>query len=136
MAKFEIVTWKDVNDFIDYLHERLILNQTIKINEISGVYGLPRGGLVFAVMLSHRLNVPLLSAPSERCLIVDDICDSGESLLHYKKNSSGEDIGQYIIATMYYKENINHIQPDIYYKTKGDAWVIFPWEHNTNFNLE
>ena len=136
MSKFENVTWKDVDDFVDYVHNVLILNQAFNISTISGVYGIPRGGLVLAVMLSHRLDVPLLSAPAEGCLIVDDICDSGESLLHYVKNSSGDDAKHYIIATMYRKQNANDIVPDISYKTKDDKWIVFPWEHTTNFNLE
>ena len=94
------VTWEEVDNFIDKVCSRY------SSTTLSGVYGLPRGGLIFAVMLSHRLNIPLLSAPSHNCLIVDDICDSGESLLHYVRNSSGEYFtDKYHIVTMYYKEN-------------------------------
>jgi len=122
MIKKEYVTWKAVDQFIDKLvekYEGVILR---------GVYGLPRGGLIFAVMISHRLHIPMLSAPCPDCLIVDDICDTGESLLHYIKDSSALDKPRWNIATMYYKENALGIKPDFYMFDKEDKWVVFPWE--------
>ena len=95
---------------------------------LPGVYGLPRGGLVLAVMISHALNIPLLMAPVEGCLIVDDICDSGESLLHYIKDSSNSKQKKYNIATVYCKKDAM-VKPDFYLYTKRDnTWIIFPWE--------
>lgn len=125
MVVKEYVTWKQVENFIcaavDLYEEE----------NISGVYGLPRGGLIFAVMLSHRLNVPMLAAPVDGCLIVDDICDSGESLLHYVENSSGIVKNKYRIATMYYKKNDFGIVPDFYQFKKDNKWVVFPWEERS-----
>ena len=118
----ENVTWKDVEDYINALE-----NLTSSSYKFTGVYGLPRGGLVLAVMLSHRLSIPLLAAPTNGCLIVDDICDSGESLIHYVKNSSGNDTKLYYISTMYYKQGAS-VTPNFYYKEKDDKWIVFPWE--------
>lgn len=115
-------SWNTVDDFIS------IVSEKYKEQKFTGVYGLPRGGLIFAVILSHRLHIPMLVAPTKGCLIVDDICDSGESLLHYRKNSSGEDITDYTIATMFYKENELGVVPDYYMLEKKDNWVVFPWE--------
>ena len=78
------VTWNQVEEFVECVAKHIEDN---KIN-ISGVYGIPRGGLVFAVMLSHRLHIPMLASATSDCLIVDDICDSGESLVHFVKNTS------------------------------------------------
>lgn len=117
--EYEYVTWEMVENFIKQL---CAVEQTF-----TGVYGLPRGGLIFAVMLSHQLDIPLLHAPIKNCLIVDDICDSGESLLHYYKNSSAFDKPLYTIATMYYKEN-DLVVPDFYMYKKADKWIKFPWE--------
>lgn len=117
------VTWEQVEAFVE---EAEIFARRRNIN---AVYGLPRGGLVLAVMLSHRLNIPLLLAPTKGCLIVDDICDSGESLLHYRKNSSGEnEDNNYTIITMFYKENSLGIIPDHWMRRKHDDWIVFPWE--------
>lgn len=123
MAK-KYVTWEQVEK---YVHE---VASQCWAKQITGVYGLPRGGLVLAVMLSHKLHVPMLAAPSGgHCLIVDDICDSGESLLHYAKNSSSEDHSDRpYITTMYYKENTLDITTDFSLYEKGDDWIVFPWE--------
>ena len=118
------VTWNQVEEFVTRVADRY------KDTKLSGVYGLPRGGLVFAVMLSHRLNIPLLAAPCPECIIVDDICDSGESLLHYCKNSSAEQgkSVRYYIVTMYFKDNDLQVEPDLYVAKKKDDWIVFPWE--------
>ena len=70
----------------------------------------------------------MLSAPCQNCLIVDDICDTGESLLHYMKNSSSFDKPFWYIATMYYKDNELGVKPDFYMHNKEDKWIVFPWE--------
>lgn len=121
MAIKEYVVWQSVEEFIDYVVEGLD-------RSVTGVYGLPRGGLLFAVMLSHRLNVPMLMSPIDGCLIVDDICDSGESLLHYVNDTSGTGKKKYVVATMYYKENSLGVIPDIWMYEKEDKWIVFPWE--------
>ena len=117
------VTWSDVGDYLNRIAER------IDPHDYSGVYGIPRGGLVLAAWLSHKLYLPLLFAPSPNCIIIDDICDSGETLLHYVRNSSNPDANNnYFITTMFYKENNLEIKPDFYYKNKEDNWIVFPWE--------
>lgn len=118
------VSWDAVENFVDIV-DNFIRNEH---PSCTGVYGIPRGGLVFAVMISHKLSIPMLMSPTPGCLIVDDICDSGESLLHYVKNSSSPDKPKYITATMFYKDNRLGIKPDIYWRTKGEDWVIFPHE--------
>ena len=117
----KFIRWEDIELYIAevdkfYRHE-----------DITGVYGLPRGGLVFAVLLSHKMNIPLLQAPCDGCIIIDDICDSGESLLHYYKNSSGEKRKDYHITTMFYKEN-DLVKPEYYYSIKEKEWIVYPWE--------
>lgn len=115
-------SWSDVNNFIN------ALEKVVDKKEFKGVYGIPRGGLILAVIISHRLSIPLLNAPCENCIIVDDICDTGESLIHYVNNSSGSHKPSYYIATMVAKENEFGIKPDFSLFTKLDDWVVFPWE--------
>lgn len=118
------LTWEQVEKFVNIVKNKYVLEEPF-----TGVYGLPRGGLVLAVMLSHKLNIPLLAAPSDGCLIVDDICDSGESLLHYFQNSSGRSKKRYTIATLVYKENLLGVVPDCYLIPEtDDHWIVFPWE--------
>lgn len=117
----QYISWNKVENYIDEIQD------FYKDIELTGVYGLPRGGLVLAVMISHRLNIPMLLSPIQGCLIVDDICDSGESLLHYAQNSSAFDKPLYHITTMMYKEN-NLVKPEFYFMKKKDKWIVFPWE--------
>lgn len=122
MPTKEYVTWDDVMDFVTFVKYYCLSNKP------SGVFGIPRGGLILAVLVSHALDIPMLSAPCDNCLIVDDICDSGESLLHYYNNTSGGARKDFRIATMYYKENSLGVKPDYYMKKKADNWIVFPWE--------
>ena len=117
MSKEANVTWQEVDDFISKASERF--------PSVSGVYGPPRGGLVFAVMLSHALSVPLLMAPTKGCLIVDDIVDTGKTLEKYS-NSDG-----YVIASMFYHKQAS-FEPDFWVYEKTDQWIKFPWEVKSN----
>lgn len=114
------LTWKDVKEFVDEVCKTP--------RNFTGVYGPARGGLVPAVMISHKLGIPMLSAPHKGCIIVDDICDSGETLLHYVNNSSNPQAeNDYYIATLCKKDS-SPIAPDYYKFEVPDVWVVFPWE--------
>lgn len=115
------VTWEEVEDYIDHLVEYINMNN---IN-ISGIYAIPRGGLILGVLLSHRLNKPLLLAPTSNCIVIDDIADSGRTLVHYTYNDT--QFNKYIISTMYY-HNRSLVKPDFYLYNKEDKWIVFPWE--------
>lgn len=118
------INWNDVQQYIEYIADHFA-NLSIP-----GVYGIPRGGLILAVLLSHRMNIPLLQAPVENCIIIDDICDSGETLLHYAVNTSGMAKPKYHITTMFAKEN-NLVNPEICYcKKEENEWIVYPWEVN------
>lgn len=115
------VTWKEVGEYVEALCEKY------KDKDIKGVYGIPRGGVCLATMISYKLNIPLLLGPINGCMIVDDICDSGESLLHYAKDTSGNEKRDWIITTMFYKEN-ELCKPDFSFLEKENDWIVFPWE--------
>ena len=115
------VTWEEVDNFVDSL-----LNEVEEKNlSFTGVYGIPRGGLVLATLISYRLNIPLLLAPTKNCIIVDDIADSGRSLMHYTENDT--QFNKYYIATMFYC-NRSLVKPDFYQFNKEDKWIVYPWE--------
>ncbi len=103
-----------VYDFINKTED------AFKDKKFTGVYGIPRGGMVLAILYSHKTGIPLLLAPHKDCLIIDDIADTGETLLHYSKKG-------YTIATMYYHQQ-SKVKPDYYYEEKGDKWIVYPWE--------
>ena len=79
--KYKTINWLELDQYVTKLAEKI---KKERIGYFSGVYGLPRGGLVPAVMLSHKLNLPLLMAPCRGCIVVDDIADTGTTLQHYR----------------------------------------------------
>ena len=93
------------------------------------VYGIPRGGLVIGVMVSHRLGLPLklkIEELDQETLIVDDIADSGRTLENLDKVLN---FGP-VVATLFYHKNTCRM-PDFYIREKKD-WVVFPWETETS----
>lgn len=115
------VTWDEVEEFINELEEFIKNNKLF----FTGVYGIPRGGCVLATLLSYRLNIPMLLAPYDNCLIIDDIADSGRTLAHFTSNDT--QFNKYFIATMYY-HNRSIVKPNFYKYNKDDLWIVFPWE--------
>ena len=116
------VSWEEVEEFIAKVIEHF------KDSNISGVYGIPRGGIVLASILSYKMNVPMLLAPYKNCIIIDDIADTGETLLHYDRNSSENGVKKgYHIVTMFYKET-SQVKPEFYMHLKTDKWIVYPWE--------
>ena len=95
-----------------------------KDQKFVGVYGIPRGGLCLAVALSHHLKIPLLNAPQDNCLIVDDIYDSGKTLEKYKKYKN---CSYYVLVS---KQEPTYFSS--YITTKSMGWVIFAWESVEN----
>ena len=116
------VTWEEVEEYLNAVIEDL-KNKGIKP---TGVYGLPRGGLIYAIWLSYKLNIPLLMNAAEGCVIIDDISDTGRSLYHFRDNRS--QFNTYYITTMYYV-NDSLVKPDFYFREKvvGD-WIVYPYE--------
>lgn len=99
--------------------------QWAKDKKFKNIYGIPRGGLIIAVKLSHLLEIPVvLSAGdiSSSTLVVDDIVDEGNTLsrfldlLHCKV----------MTASLYLGPNPT-IKPD-FFLNKKVGWVVFPWE--------
>lgn len=125
------------------------------------IVGLTRGGLPLAVIISHMLDniqvIPInysskkgkgdntnhanflprifLNDEIPRLIIIDDICDSGQTLKevseYYKK--CGHDVRTLVI---HYKEfPVPLIVPDFYEVTitANSPWVVYPWEKSVDF---
>ena len=111
--EYEHLTWKAFDDAIKYIADEC---KTIK--GLKSVYGIPRGGLIPAVALSHYLELPLVDKPNHNSLIVDDIADSGKTMKDYGDNWT---------ATIYYYDK-SVFEPDFWMYAKKKEWVVFPWE--------
>jgi hypoxanthine phosphoribosyltransferase len=103
---------------------RKLADQIINLKEkgtVKSIFGIPRGGLVVAVRLSHMLDLPLIIDPTEiqsHTLVVDDIADSGLTLEKFQNR---------LIATLYYNEK-SAVIPKFWVFKKTDKWIVFPWE--------
>lgn len=129
MTKKEI-NWKTIDELITVMARKILASDA----NIQGVYGIPRGGLIPAVLLSHKLGVPLVTTVKNNTLIVDDISDSGETLssvllrLSYPENPPRS----LYTATVFERESTS-FNPDFIGKyVEYEDWIVFPWEYQVH----
>lgn len=108
------LSWDDIEDLVNKL---CITIQRVN-PDIKSVTGIERGGLIPAVMVSHKLSIPYVTKINKDTLVVDDICDTGETL---KGTIAG------YTATLHYKPTAA-FTPDFYAKEVGSDWLVYPWE--------
>ena len=77
----------------------------------------------------HPLNADVSGAD---VLVVDDVADSGESLLAVKEYVDSLNPRRIKIATLHYKP-WSILEPD-YYAEKAEKWIIYPWEPRETIN--
>tara|TARA_R100001463_G_scaffold123619_3_gene180374 strand:- start:968 stop:1360 length:393 start_codon:yes stop_codon:yes gene_type:complete len=115
-----LFSWTDLEELIDKLSKKI----QEELPNIDTVTGIARGGLIPAVLISHKLGLKYTNVIYPNTLVVDDICDSGATL----KNSPGV-----YTATLHYKKSAI-VKPTIYGELleDEDKWIIYPWEeHNS-----
>ena len=119
MARY--FTWNEFDKSVDY-----IANQC-QSWKLSGIYGIPRGGLCLAVALSHKLNIKLIEKPLKYSLIVDDVFETGITLNSFKDI---EGANFYVLISK---------KKPIWWNTvklsNKKEWIVFPWE-NKNYELK
>ena len=112
----------------------------VRQNSCSGVYGIPRGGLFLAVALSYRMGLPLLRDPARRCIIVDDLFDTGESLRRALKTLGDDEAEAWTWVSQ--ARNIERVGGRTFARLGGSlvryrmaaeqgTTVTFPWEQKT-----
>lgn len=109
------------------------------------VYGVPRGGVVFAILISEWFHVPFINDKNdinENTLIVDDIIDSGKTYNKFKDKgcafitifaTSSSSCATVCAETgfAYYKPSLTDniiITREIYSLYRTNEWVHFFWE--------
>ena len=111
-------TW---DEFLRDMYTIVIPALQLRAREFDGVWGPPVGGLVPATMLRHELNLPFLISPqSKKTLIIDDIADSGNTLIHYRKHP--------IVTLFYFRKSIVTPMLWVHEKHHENEWIVFPWE--------
>ena len=128
------VEWEDLERDIDKI--------VSQVKEVDYVVGIPRGGLIIAVMISHRLGIKHMTVDhlekleefnldinKKRILIVDDISDSGQTLKRYKKEG-------YTTATLDVRNSTITV-PDFYSNWIENAdWIVYPWEKKDSKTIQ
>ena len=118
------LSWGDIQAAVEILANRITSSGT----KIAAIGGLPRGGLVPAVMLSHKMGIPFVSQANiakvpGNILIVDDICDSGETLKQFKFEKN------VFTATIHHKRSAV-VEPNFFYQLAYEnQWIVYPWEN-------
>ena len=113
--------WEEVEELVDLLAQQIIKSG----RQIKYIFGLQRGGLIPAVLLSHKLGIPMTQNPnSPNILIVDDICDSGETFKEFFLEYPHS-----IFACLHFKPHTSCFKPEFSSnKFFSDAWIVYPWE--------
>ena len=111
-------TWGEFDQSVEFIANKC------KSKELSGIYGVPRGGLCLAVALSHKLNIQLIDKPIKNSLIVDDVFETGHTLSNFK-NIEGANF--FVLVSK--KKPIWWNTVNLNYKKE---WIVFPWENKKN----
>ncbi len=112
------ISWDEIEEITFKIIEQLIDND----KKYTGVYGVPRGGLIPAIIISHNMNLPLLMAPIKGSIIIDDIVDSGATMEAYG-NYENKELTK---CALFARSNTSHLV-NISIVENND-WIVFPWE--------
>lgn len=123
MTEKQFYSWEEFDKDID----EVILSLIQANPPLQGVYGVPKGGLIVAVAIANRLNLPLFTDYNKiktnfRVLVVDDISDSGKTL------SKLPYISKHPTYAIFNRLKTKYPTNFISRYAKGEHWVVFPWE--------
>ena len=150
MEEYEI-SYNEIN-----FYARMIARRVEDTEPITHVVGLARGGLVPATVVSYALDKPLLtygissyegSKKTENfhisqslnlnelkeknnnlhILVVDDICDTGDTIKYFTKKLLLAGIRN-TTACIYTKEKHTELLDHYGLVVPDDKWIVFPWE--------
>jgi hypoxanthine phosphoribosyltransferase len=119
---------------IDWIIVEYVVSILVEKIKKSGIkydmlVGINRGGLIPAVMLSHKLELPMITmmpddvlVDDKRYLIIDEIYDTGKTIQQIQRNNPDIDF-----AVLYHNIDLSPLK---FYALKIplDKWLIFPWE--------
>ena len=143
--KKKYITWKKIET-----QTKSLITQMDKDKwKPEAVWGLVRGGCIPAILISQHYNIPMYTwhislrdhehydySPhwenhwsKQRCLIVDDINDSGATIEECKEHTKNYSEVRY--AVLQHKQTstqeIDYCVENID-KSKCNEWIVYPWE--------
>ena len=143
-----MTTDKEYKTYEDIEYNCLLIANYYKEYNIDCVIGVSRGGVIPATMISYMMGVPMLSlhcslrdnndedvyqsdlktiqdSKYKNLLIIDDLVDSGETVIKLRKDFSLYD-KQFDIASLYYKKESKHLVD--FSPSEVTKWVVFTWD--------
>ena len=118
------LSWKWVDDQINKIGDKL---EGIDLEFVSGI---PRGGLIPAVMMSHAYGIKYISYSSAKMLplelrnktiVIDDISDTGLTMAEADK------LG-FITSSLSTRVGTKTLPRLTGEMISDDRWLVFPWE--------
>jgi len=136
--------WKQVHAYLGRAYGNIVEE------EVDLIYGIPRGGVVPAIMLSHLTGIPVIISQSPppmssktKILIIDDILDTGRTLkkcVDECKVFTDKIITLCMVVRSYNGDSETKVMgfPDYHHVviSDKDIWVLFPWENPANLNKD
>jgi hypoxanthine phosphoribosyltransferase len=127
MNKILRIGWTEFLAEIAYLADGLQKDK--RFEKIENIYAIPRGGLIIGVILSHRLNIPMIfdgSKINKHTLVVDDISDTGNTLSNLITDKKA-------LTAVVCQKMSSKLKADFFVRYVGeDEWVKFPFETITS----
>jgi|TARA_R110000787_G_scaffold77508_1_gene170222 hypoxanthine phosphoribosyltransferase len=118
------LSWKWVDEQINTIGDKL---EGLNLEFVAGI---PRGGLIPAVMMSHAFGIKYISYSSakmlpgdlrKKTLVVDDISDTGVTIAEADKL-------KFITATLCIRVGTKTVPYFSGEHINDDRWLVFPWE--------
>ena len=119
------LSWKWVDEQLNNIGENL---ETCP--ELEFIAGIPRGGLIPAVMMSHAFGIKYISYSSakmlprdlkKKTLVIDDISDTGKTLAEADEEG-------FLTASLALRSGSKTIPNFAGETINDDRWLVFPWE--------
>ena len=130
------VSWDEIKVLVDSLCYKIKASNL----EFKNIYGLPRGGLIPSVMVSHWLDIPMAKGDiGPDTLIIDDICDSGETLDKFVRKHQTLYSFPFNLKTavLHYKPHTSCFAPTFHSeKWDKDVWLVYPWEKEDSETIQ
>ena len=133
MAEKKFYDWNWVDKQIDEIGEKLEAYDKPEF-----ITGVPRGGLIPAILMSHKFDIPFIGLEAaktlpgnlkKKILVVDDIADSGNTLAQIQRHN-------FLTATLARRHssifNPLFVGSDI----NDEHWLVFPWERPSSNTIQ
>ena len=128
----DFVSWELIDDCVTDI--AFYLKDTGK--DFKGVFGVPRGGSLLAVMLSHKLDIPYRTdfwrVGDGDIVVIDEIADTGKTFQFYKEQPETKD-AHYVTI---HEHERSIVKPDYSVINKGDKWIVYPWETTDSEDIQ